>query len=73
MKKVLFALLLCVVGIGLYSGQFVLTSHSGDESNKVDVNLTVDPDKAKEDAEKVIDKTTELGDRARDSVKQDNQ
>ena len=73
MKKVLFVLLLCVVGIGLYRGWFVLTSHSRDESNKVDVNLTVDPDKAKEDAEKVKDKTTELGDRARDTVKQDNQ
>ena len=73
MKTVLFVLLLCVVGIGLYRGWFVLTSHSRDESNKVDVNLTVDPDKAKEDAEKLKDKTTELGDRARDSVKQDHQ
>ena len=73
MKKVLFVLLLCVVGIGLYRGWFVLTSHSRDESSKVDVNLTVDPDKAKADAEKVKDKTTELGDRARDSVKQDHQ
>jgi len=69
MKKVLFVLLLCVVGIGLYRGWFVLTSHSRDESNKVDVNLTMDPDKAKEDAEKVKDKATELGDRARETVK----
>ena len=73
MKKVLLVLLLCVIGIALYRGWFVLTSRSQDESSKVEVNLTVDPDKAKEDAEKVIDTTTELGDRARDSVKQDNQ
>ena len=69
MKKVLFVLLLCLVGIGFYRGWFAVTSHSRDESNKVDVNLTVDPDKAKEDAEKVKDKTKELGDRARDSAK----
>jgi hypothetical protein len=69
MKKVLFVLLLCLVGLGLYRGWFVLSSHSRDGSNKVDVNLTVDSDKAKEDAEKVKDKTTELGDRARDTVK----
>ena len=69
MKKVLFVLLLCVVGIGLYRGWFVLTSHSRDESNKVDVNLTVDPDKAKEDAAKVKDETTDLGERARGTVK----
>ena len=62
-------LLLCVIGIALYRGWFVLTSSSRDESNKVDVNLTVDPDKAKEDAHEVMDKTRELGDRARDTVK----
>ena len=69
MKKVLLVLLLCVIGIALYRGWFVLTSRSQDESSKVEVNLTVDPDKAKEDAEKVKDKTTELGERARGTVK----
>ena len=73
MKKLLFVLVLVLVGVGFYRGWFSLSSHGRDESNKVGVNLTVDPDKAKEDAEKVIDKTTELGDRARDSVKQDHQ
>jgi len=72
MKKILFVLLLVVVVVGFYRGWFVLKSHSRDESNKVDVNLTMDPDKAKEDAEKMKDKATELGDRASDTVKQDN-
>ena len=53
-------------------GWFALSSPRDTESNKVNINLTVDPDKAKADAEKVKDKTTELGDRARDTVKQDN-
>jgi hypothetical protein len=69
MKKMLFVLLLCVVGIGLYRGWFALTSHGRDESNKVGVNLTVDPDKAKEDAGKVKDEAARLGDRAKDAVK----
>jgi len=49
---VLVVLALCVVGVGFYQGWFVLTNpDSGEESNKVNVNLTMDPDKAKEDAE----------------------
>ena len=69
MKKVLFVLLLVLVGVGFYRGWLALSSHGRDESNKVGVNLTVDPDKAKEDAEKVKDKTKELGDRARETTK----
>jgi hypothetical protein len=73
MKMVLFVLLLCLVGLGFWRGWLALSSHGGDgESNKVDINLTVDPDKAKADVEKAKDKTTELGDQARDTVKQDN-
>jgi len=49
--KVLVVLVLCVVGVGFYRGWFVLSSHGGDGGNKVEVNLTVDPDKAKEDAQ----------------------
>ena len=70
---VLLVLIVCLVGIGLYRGWFALSSNGPDAgSGKVKINLTVDPDKAKADAEKVKDKTTELGDRARDTVKQDN-
>lgn len=73
MKKVLFVLLLVVVVVGFFRGWFVLTSNSRDEDNKVNVNLTVDPDKVKEDAEKVQDKATGLGERTGDTVKQDGQ
>ena len=68
----LIVLAIFVVGLGFYRGWFALSSPRDTESNKVNINLTVDPDKAKADAEKVKDKTTELGDRARDTVKQDN-
>ena len=59
--KVLVVLVLCVVGLGFYQGWFVLSSNnspSGD--NKMDVNLTVDPDKAKEDANAVGAKIRDL-------------
>ena len=63
-------LVLCLGVAGFYRGWFTFSSHGRDaESNKVDVKLTVDPDKVKEDAEKVKEKTTELGNQAKDKVK----
>ncbi len=82
---VLLVVALCVTGLGFYRGWIVLSSPSRDtESHKVNVNVTVAPDKVKEDAGKVKDKTTELagkvteqakeyGDQARDKVKPDDQ
>ena len=59
--KVLVVLVLCVVGVGFYRGWFVLASHGGgNQSNKVEVHLTVDPDKAKDDAKAVEEKAREL-------------
>jgi hypothetical protein len=84
MKKVsllLSVLVIFVVVLGFYRGWFALSSQTRDtESNKVDINLTVDRGKVREDAEKVKDETTklankisteakDLGGRARDEVK----
>ena len=73
LSNVLFVLLLlvaCVVGAGFYRGWFVLSSPSPDsQSKKVHINLTVDPDKAKEDAEIVEHKAAELAGRATDRAK----
>ena len=64
MKKflmVLFLLLLCAVGFGFYRGWFALSSPSSNtESNNVNINLKVDPDKMKADATTVKEKTIEL-------------
>lgn len=64
MKNVLICfgvLILCVVGVGFYQGWFVLSSNNhNNPDNKVDVKLTVDPDKAKADAEKVKAKAKSL-------------
>ena len=59
--KVFVVLVLCAVALGFYRGWFVLSSHgSGDGEHKVDVNLTVDPGKAREDAEKLEKKAKDL-------------
>jgi len=41
---------LAVAGLGFYRGWFVVSSAGHVGSNKVDLNLTVDPDKVKSDA-----------------------
>ena len=59
--KVLLVLLIFVVAAGFYRGWFTLSSRSSDaESNKVNINLTVDQGKIQEDAETVKKKATEL-------------
>ena len=64
MKKLcgmLLLLLICVAGIGFYRGWFSVSSHSADaNSHNVDLNLRVDGDKVKADAETVREKAAEL-------------
>ena len=74
MKKKLFpvliVLVLLIVGWGFYRGWFALSSPGADKgSNKVNLNLSVDPDKMKEDAETVKKTTTELTGKATEQVK----
>ncbi len=63
MKKlctVLIVLAILVVGVGFYRGWFVLSSKGNSASHKVNVNLTVDQDKMKEDGAKLKEKTKKL-------------
>ena len=46
-----------VVGLGFYRGWFTLSGGRESQSNKVDVNLSVDPDRIRQDAETLKDKT----------------
>lgn len=69
---VLLVLILCVVGIGLYRGWFAVSSHGADTGDgKVNINLTVDTDKARQDAAKAKEKVTELGNHATEAAKSD--
>lgn len=66
---VFLVLVLCVVGFGFYSGWWALSSSSPNaDTNKVDVNLTVNPDKMKEDAATVKDKAADLTGQAKDKA-----
>ncbi len=46
-----------VVSLGFYRGWFTLSSGRESLSNKVDVNLSVDPDRIRQDAETLKEKT----------------
>jgi len=62
MIEVLLVLLLCVVGFGFYRGWFSLSRSNpdtGSNSNKVNISLTVDPDKMKADTAMVKEKAIE--------------
>jgi hypothetical protein len=55
---VLFVLAILTVGLGFYRGWFAVSrSGPGLGSNKVNVNLTVDPDKMKSDTTMVKERT----------------
>lgn len=70
--KAIIVLGICVAALGFYRGWFTLSSSGRDsESNKVDVNLTVDPDKVKDDVGRVNEKANELGNQSSDKVKSD--
>lgn len=57
--KVVLVLALCVAVLGFYRGWFSLSSYGRDAQNdKINVSLTVDPEKMKEDVEKVKEKAT---------------
>lgn len=67
--RLVFVLMLCVIGIGFYQGWFTVTSPSSNaESHKVNVNLTVDRDKIKADTETVINQAAELTGQAKEEA-----
>jgi hypothetical protein len=87
MKKLcslLLVLAIVVAGVGFYRGWFALSGSRHTDSNKVNINLRVDPDKVKEDAEtvkeksseltgKVADEANELGHEAKEELKSDRE
>jgi hypothetical protein len=56
LRSWLIVLAIIVVSLGFYRGWFTVTGNREAVSHKVDVNLTVDTDKMKADADKVKDK-----------------
>lgn len=57
---ILFVLVLVAVGFGFYRGWFTVSSSETNQGNKVNLNLELDPDKMREDADEVTMKAKEL-------------
>jgi hypothetical protein len=68
---VLLLVLCLVVALGFYRGWFTVSEHQQAVSKKVDVNLTVDPDKIKQDVRKAADKTEEKASALSKKIKQE--
>lgn len=67
-RSLLIVLAIIVVSVGFYRGWFSVSGSREAVSHKVDVNLTVDPDKVKEDAEIVKAKAKELTNKTTEAV-----
>jgi hypothetical protein len=70
MRRTLIVLAVIVVVAAFFRGWVALSGpHRVPDGHKVDVNLSVDPDKLKEDAERVKEKAVELEEKARDEIR----
>jgi hypothetical protein len=70
MKRTLIVLVIVLLAAGFVRGWIALSApHRQPETNKVDVNLTVDPEKMKEDAERVKEKAEEFEEKAREEIR----
>jgi hypothetical protein len=71
MRKLLFVVLLLVVGVialGVYLDWFRFSTSGDKGSGKVDVGVTIDQDKIKDDAEKAKERAKELGAQVKDKA-----
>ena len=66
--SLLIVLAIGVVGLGFYRGWFTVSESREAVSHKVDVHVTVDPDKVKADAQAVKDKASELTGEVKEGV-----
>ena len=66
--SLLIVLAIGVAGIGFYRGWFTVSESREAVSHKVDVHVTVDPDKVKADAQTVKDKASELTGEVKEGV-----
>ena len=74
-RSILLVLVILGVGLGFYRGWFAATESREVLTNKIDVKLSVDPDKMKadvnllkEDVHKVEQKAVELEEKAKNAV-----
>jgi hypothetical protein len=70
MKRALLALLIILLIAGFVRGWFTLSNlHREQDSNKVGVKLTIDPDQIKQDAERVKEEAERTEEKAREEFR----
>jgi hypothetical protein len=70
MKRALIVLVIIVVVAGFIRGWFAPSApHREENTGRVDVNVSVDPQRMKEDAEQVKDKAVEIEGRIKDELR----
>jgi hypothetical protein len=70
MKRALIVLVIILVVAGFIRGWFALSApHREVNTGRVDVNLSVDPERMKADAEQVKDKVVEIEGRLKDELR----
>lgn len=68
LSSFLIVLVILVIVIGFYRGWFTLSGGRESNGNRIDVNLAVDPDKVKQDAETVKEKASEFSGKAKEAA-----
>jgi len=74
MKRALIVLAIVLVVAGFIRGWIALSGpHREEQSGKFDVNVSVDPEKIKEDAEQVKDKAVQIEGRIKEELQETTQ
>lgn len=70
MLRVLLVLAILVAALGFFRGWFSFSSHGPNAvDGKVNVSLTVDPEKMQDDATRVRDKTSDVADQTAEEAR----
>jgi hypothetical protein len=65
---VVLVLVIAVVAVGIYLDWFHFSTGREKDSGKIDVNMTIDQEKMKADAEKAKEAAKDLGAQAKDKI-----
>ena len=70
MKKAIIVVVILLLAAGVLRGWFGVSGpHRDNDSRKIDIDLSVDPGKMKDDAESVKEKSVELKDKLKHEIK----
>jgi hypothetical protein len=71
LRTLIILIVIAVIGIGVYRQWFVVTTHDRDDDQKVDIKLTVDTAKIKQDTKAAAEKTEQEASKLSEKVKEE--